>query len=315
MNSLKLLLFAWLTLFSFAAEQTTEKSDSAGSATEDKERPAQDAMPDETSMKEALLKKFNWTRGPAQAELKDIATIQLPEGFMLTGSKGTQELLEMMGNPTSGSELAFLTPTNLSWFVVFEFSDIGYVKDAEKEKLDADAILNSIRKGTEQANKTREKMGVPSMKIVGWEHPPTYNPATQNLEWAIRGESDGEPVINYNTRLLGRKGVMEANLVIDPEKLTATLPTYQSLLSSYAFKQGQTYAEYRSGDKIAKYGLAALITGGAAAVAIKTGLLSGLILFLKKGWKLVVVGIAAIGAGIKKLALGGRRKDFDSGQS
>lgn len=309
MNLLKhlLLAVASVALLS-AAENPTEKT-SAPPA--DRERQAEAAMPDEAALKAAFLSKFTWLKGPQKATLKDIATIELPEGFMLTGEKGTKELLESMGNPTSGSELAFLAPTNLEWFVIFEFADIGYVKDAEKEKLDADALLASIRKGTEQANKMREEMGASPMKIVGWEHPPRYNPATQNLEWAIRGESDGQAVLNYNTRILGRKGVMEANLVIDPEALNVTLPVYQKLLGAYSFQQGQSYAEYRSGDKIAKYGLAALITGGAAAVAIKTGLLGSLILFMKKGWKLVVVAVIAVGAGLKKLVLGGRRKDLD----
>jgi len=68
-------------------------------------------------------------------------------------------------------------------------------------------------------------------------------------------------VVNYNTRLLGRKGVMEVSLVVDPEKLSATMPAYQALLKDYDFKQGERYAEFRQGDKIAKYGLAALVTG------------------------------------------------------
>jgi uncharacterized membrane-anchored protein len=47
--------------------------------------------------------------------------------------------------------------------------------------------------------------------------------------------------------------------------------------------------------------LAALVTGGAAAVALKTGLLGWLILTFKKGAKLIVVAVVAIGAFIKKL--------------
>ena len=51
--------------------------------------------------------------------------------------------------------------------------------------------------------------GWPELKIIGWQQVPRYNPTTNNLEWAIYGESEGKPVVNWNTRLLGRKGVMK----------------------------------------------------------------------------------------------------------
>jgi uncharacterized membrane-anchored protein len=272
-------------------------------------RPAQ-AADSEASKEPSILDNINWTKGPAKAELKSLAEVQVPEGFMFTGAKGTQKLLEAMGNPTSGSELGFLAPTTLVWFVVFEFADVGYVKDDDKDKLDADKLLKSIKEGTEAANKYREKMGAAPLHITGWEIPPRYNEQTHNLEWAIRGESEGSPVINYNTRLLGRKGVMEVNLVIDPEKLNAAMPAYQALLTDYSYKQGERYAEYRSGDKLAKYGLAALITGGAAAVAVKTGLLASLILFFKKAAKFVVLAVLAVFFWLKKLITGcGKTQD------
>ena len=87
---------------------------------------------------------------------------------------------------------------------MFEFEDVGYVKDDEKDSLDANALLESIKQGTEAGNKERRKRGWATMTILGWETPPRYNETTHNLEWAIRGQSEGEPVINHNTRLLGR---------------------------------------------------------------------------------------------------------------
>ena len=62
----------------------------------------------------------------------------------------------------------------------------------------------------------------------------------------------------------------------------------------------KTYAEYRKGDKVAEYGLTALIAGGATYAAVKTGLLGVVITFVKKLWYLIVAGIAAIWGGIKR---------------
>ena len=55
------------------------------------------------------------------------------------------------------------------------FDDIGYVKDDEKSALDADAILASIRDGTEDVNKERAKRGWPAIKVVGWDQRPHYD--------------------------------------------------------------------------------------------------------------------------------------------
>jgi uncharacterized membrane-anchored protein len=238
-----------------------------------------------------------------------VAEIQVPEGFVFTGAKGTQAILEMNGNPVSGDELGFISPTSMVWSVIFEWSDVGYVKDDEKDELNADDLLQSIRGGNEAGNQERRRRGWPILQIVGWEVPPQYNEQTHNLEWAIKGESEGHYFINYNVRLLGRKGVMSATLLVDPEEMTGSLPGYRSLLADYTFQSGHLYTEYRQGDKVAQYGLAALIAGGAAVGAAKLGLFAWLAVFFKKAWKLIVVAVAAVAAGLRKLVHGGRREE------
>jgi uncharacterized membrane-anchored protein len=242
---------------------------------------------------------LNWQRGPCEAQIGDHATIQVPEGYQFVGEQETQELLQWMGNPTDGSELGMLVPSTEEdeWFIVFEFSDVGYVSDDDREELDSDALLDALRQGTERSNAERLRRGWPTMQIVGWEREPNYDAQTNNLEWAVRAESEGEPIVNFNTRLLGREGVMEVNLVVDPDKLAATLPEYKSLLGGYSYVPGKRYAEFRAGDKIARYGLAGLVTGGAAAVALKVGL-------FKKLWKVIVVAFIAVAAFFKKLFFG-----------
>jgi uncharacterized membrane-anchored protein len=204
-----------------------------------------------------------------------------------------------MQNPTSGAELGFLASRTSDWFLVFEFDEVGYIKDDEKNSLDAEAMLESITEGNEAGNKVRAERGWAELKIIGWQQVPRYNPSTNNLEWAIRGESEGKPVVNWNTRLLGRKGVMKVTLVTAPEMLAETLPYFNELVAGFNYTEGNRYAEYRQGDKVAKYGLTALVVGGATAVAAKTGL-------LKYIWKFLVVGVLAAGAFLKKLF--GRKK-------
>lgn len=253
------------------------------------------------SLGAAEPEKFKSLSGPGQGGLGEVAQINVPVGYKFFDGKTTQALMEAMGEPTSGEELGLLSPTNNNFSVFFEFSEVGYVKDDDKDKLDADKLLASIKKGTESGNKQRVKAGNPPLEIIGWEIPPRYDEKTHNLEWAIRARSADQEILNYNTRLLGRKGVMEVVLVVDPAELQTTLPTYRELLAGFNYQGGQSYAEFRQGDKVAKYGLAALVVGGAAVGAAKLGLFATIGLFLKKAWKLVVLGVAAAAGMAKKM--------------
>jgi uncharacterized membrane-anchored protein len=245
-------------------------------------------------------RKLGLVEGPAKAKLKDIGQVDVPEGYVFLDGNGLRALLKRAGEPTSGNELGLLRPTNHSWSVIFEFSAEGYVKDDEKNNLNADKILSEIKAANAEANKERVRNGNAPLEVVGWEQPPKYDETTHNLEWCIRGTSEDHAILNYNTKLLGRKGVMEVVLIVDPEKLHETMPDFRNVLANYSFQTGQTYAEYRPGDKVAKYGLAALVVGGAAVGAAKLGLFTSLLLIFKKGFKLVIVAFVAVVAAIKK---------------
>jgi uncharacterized membrane-anchored protein len=249
----------------------------------------------------SILNKVRWQRGPCSGALGEIAKIEVPSGYVFADGNDTRLLMEYMHNPTSGAELGFIASTDSDWFVVFQFEETGYIKDDEKDSLDAGAMLKAIKKGNDEANKERIKRGWSPLKIIGWQQTPRYNSVTNNLEWAIQGEAEGHQVINWHTRLLGRKGVMRVTLVTDPEQVQTTLPHYESLIGGFDYNPGNRYAEYRQGDKIAKYGLSALIVGGAAAAAAKSGLLK----YLWKGF--IVLVLAAVGF-VKKLF--GRKKEY-----
>ncbi len=243
--------------------------------------------------------KIDWQRGPTVGHLGDIADINIPEGYQFAGKQGAQTALRITHNIPSGKELGVLVPSSAdaNWFMIFEFVETGYVKDTEKDSLDADAILKSIKSGTEAANEERQKQGWKPFHVTGWERPPFYDPQTHNLTWAIRGKGD-DPTdtgsVNHSIRLLGRRGTMNVDLVASPAEYASITPEFNTLISGFNYSQGSRYADFVKGDKVAEYGLAALIAGGAGAVLFKTGLLA-------KFWKLIVVAFVAIGSFIKKI--------------
>jgi uncharacterized membrane-anchored protein len=238
--------------------------------------------------------KLNWIVGPTEVKVGDHAELTVPDGFMFLEPAETSKFQELTENPTNGRE-SLIAPTDLRWFGLFDFDDIGYVKD--DEDIDAKALLESFKAGTEAGNEERRQRGWAELTITGWRFEPRYDPETQRLEWAIEAVSNNLPVVNFNTRLLGRHGVTAATLVADPAALDPAVTEFKRVLAGFNYNEGETYADMREGDKMAEYGLAALIAGGGAAIAAKSGLLKSL-------WKILAAAGIAVAAWVGKVFKG-----------
>lgn len=248
--------------------------------------------------------EFDWLEGPRTVDIgHDLAEITIGEGYLFADGDKTREIMQQIGNPPTYTEVGMIIPASedASWFVVFEFEESGYISDAEKDDIDADAIFESIREGNDHANEEREEMGAAPLELLGWWESPRYDERSNNLVWALLGQSEGDSVVNYATRLLGRRGYISVTLVGEPNELATVKPEVETLMASFAYKPGNRYAEYREGDKLAQYGLTGLIVGGAGAMAVKTGLFAVIGKFFAKMGKLLVVVVLGIGAFFKKI--------------
>jgi uncharacterized membrane-anchored protein len=253
----------------------------------------------------AQIEKLDWKRGPAQGDIAGIATIVVPKGSAFLGSAGTRHFLELQGNLGSDNSFTF-APGNIAWFAVFSFERSGYVSD--DEKIDPDALLAILKKSNAESNEERKRRGIESLVLEDWFITPHYDVQTKRLEWGTRlRQASGGVTVNYSIRLLGRAGVMSALLVSDPASLDKDVKTFKAALAGFDFNSGQKYSEYRAGDKTAEYGLAALIVGGAAAAAAKTGAFKFLEKFIGVG---IVGGLAAVFAAIRSFF--SRRTDKQS---
>ncbi len=247
------------------------------------------------------LQELNWVVGPKSVTVAGNSTLEIPDGYVFLDPPNTSKFEELNENIPSGKEV-MIAPKNLSWSAYLLFEDEGYVKD--DEKIDAPAILKSLKESTEDSNEERRKRGYREIHVAGWAIAPAYNTTTKRLEWATQLHSDDGDGVNFFTKILGRKGYTSVVLATAPERIGPAVEDLNRIVGGYKFNPGNTYAEWRPGEKVAEYGLAGLIVGGAAAAAVKTGLFKGLFKFLAAGiaagWKFIVVIFAALGGALKK---------------
>ena len=237
------------------------------------------------------IAKLPWHSGPGSERIGPQAVLKTDAKLAFLEEASSRKFLELTGNiPEDG--LFVLASSDNDWWATFTFNPMGYVKD--DDEIDADELLASIKSGDEDSNEERKRLGISPLYTDGWAVPPHYDSETKRLEWGVRLLSEGQPVVNYTVRILGRTGVMNATLVADPEKLEADVKSFKNSLAGFQFNPGERYAEFREGDHVAEYGLAALVVGGGAAIAAKTGLFA-------KFWKLILLGVAGVAGFVKKL--------------
>jgi uncharacterized membrane-anchored protein len=252
-----------------------------------------------------------------QIKLKDgLATLNVPAAFKYLDAKGAKTVLvDLWGNPSEQDDdlMGLLMPADMTpldsncWAVTISYSNDGYVKDDDASKINYDDLLKQMQQQVRDDNKERAKQGYPAVELVGWAAPPRYDATTHKLYWAKEIKFDGEPenTLNYDIRVLGRRGVLDLDAVAGMHQLSEIENRTPDILNMVDFDQGNRYADFDPKiDKVAKYGIAALVAGGVAGVAAKLGLFKLLWVFILAAKKFIIIGLAAIAAFFRKIFKG-----------
>ncbi|MCX7313735.1 MAG: DUF2167 domain-containing protein [Alphaproteobacteria bacterium] len=266
-----------------------------------------------------LLKSLHFQRG-AVALGDDLASLRLTEKFVyLDGNDAKMFLTRIWENPPSAASgtLGLLLPTDVSplsdegWAVVITYNKSGYVSDTDAEKIDYASLLKEMQEATRLASAERVKQGYEQYELVGWARQPYYDKKEKKLYWAkaLRFGAATDETLNYEIRILGRKGVLSLNAVADMSAMARIDRSAPELLSMVSFNQGNLYSEFNpSIDEAAAYGVAGLIAGG---LLTKAGFFKGLLVLLLASKKLVAVSLFAAFGGLwvgLKAMFGGRNK-------
>jgi uncharacterized membrane-anchored protein len=238
-----------------------------------------------------------------------IATLKLDDEFRYLDPSDTQKLLEQLwGNPpgSGGDTLGMVIPKPdggsepPAWGVIVSYDEDGHVSDKDANKIDYADLLKTMQKQASDANEERVKQGYPKVTLGGWAEPPHYDAGEHKIYWAKDlsfGDSQHH-TLNYFVRVLGRKGVLELNAVAGMDQLDQVRRAMKQVMAMAEFSAGNRYADFDSStDKLAAYGLAALVAGGIAA---KTGLLAKLLAIAFAAKKFLVLIAAGAVAAFRK---------------
>lgn len=242
-------------------------------------------------------------------ELPDgIATIRLPAGYrFLDGENAERVIVDGWGNPPGDKPLGMIVPAGINplddagWGVVVTFIGDGYVNDDKAGEIDYDELLRQMQKDTRDENPDRLRQGYRALELVGWAARPHYDAATHKLYWARElAEVGGGPVhaLNYDVRVLGRRGVLSLNAIAAMPMLPGIERDMQQVLGFVDFNQGHRYADFTRGDKVAAYGIGALVAGTLAA---KAGFFKVLLVGLLAAKKVIVAAAVALAAFLRRL--------------
>ena len=269
----------------------------------------------ENAEAQAFVKGLDYQQGEIKLGAAK-ATLSVPASFYFLGAADAKKVLvDQWGNPPSSAEgiLGMLFPATMtpmdadSWGATVTYSAEGYVTDDDAKSTDYDELLANMKASTAAGNEERAKAGYEPIELIGWASPPYYDQPAHKVHWAkeLKFGTAAVNTVNYDVRVLGRNGVLEISFITDMNHLTAVKTAMPDTLAMASFDAGSRYEDFDSSiDKVAGYGIAALIGG---AVAQKAGLFALALLFLKKFAVIFIAAGAALLGGLKRL-FGGRGK-------
>ena len=264
------------------------------------------ALPETDSLKD-VKSRLHFQTGEVMLP-GNFAKLSLSEDFRyLPPDDADFVLTKLWGNPPGRKTLGMIFPRHMSpavkdtWGIVITYSDDGYIKDSDADSINYDKLLKQMQQRANAANEQRARQGFPTLELVGWAASPRYDKQTHKMYWAkeLKFSDSKVNTLNYNIRVLGRAGVLNLNAVASMEALSRIEANAPQIVGLVNFTEGNRYADFnRSTDKVAAYGLAALVAGGVAA---KAGLFKVILAALLAAKKLVVIGVMALAAMCKKL--------------
>jgi len=251
---------------------------------------------------DSLESSFNYQTGEIKFD-NNIGTLTVPKGFRyLDADQARTVIHDLWGNPGGDGTMGMLVPADIpitsmeAWAFIITYEDMGYVKDDDADDIDYKELLEELQSETTEENESRTKQGYEPISIIGWATTPFYDKEKKILHWAKEikfGESE-ENTLNYNVRVLGRKGVLVLNAVASMTDLPEVKENIDPVLTAFAYSEGNQYDDFNPEvDEVAAWTIGGLVAGKVLAKA-------GILALILKNIKLIGLAIVGLGGAIWK---------------
>ena len=260
---------------------------------------------------DSLNNSFTFQQGKVELPEGNIS-LNIPKGFRFLDKKQAEKVLfDVYGNPRSeGATRGLIFPEDHGvgdeggFFFNVSYEAMGFVKDTDADKIDYAELLTKMKENGKEENESRKKEGYPEIDLVGWANPPFYDKEHKVLHWAkeLRFGKSEENTLNYDVRVLGRKGVVSLNAVAGMAELELVKANIGSVLNIVQYKEGSRYADFNPGiDQVAAVTIGGLIAGKLLAKA-------GFFVIILKFIKPILLAFGGGGAALWRW-ITGKKKD------
>ncbi|MFY9311444.1 MAG: DUF2167 domain-containing protein [Bacteroidia bacterium] len=244
---------------------------------------------------DSIEKSFTYEHGTVTLR-NGIGNIEIPTGFKyLEPVQAEKVLVDLWGNPRSPDiTLGLILPehqgilSDSGYVFNVQYDEIGYVKDDDADEIDYDELLTQMQQETEEENQERVRQNYEPITIVGWAAKPFYDKDKKILHWAkeVKFGNNEINTLNYNIRVLGRKGVIVLNAIASMPHLPMVQKDINKVLTIVKFNEGLKYENFDSSiDEVAAWTIGGLVAG---KVLAKVGFLA----LILKFWKLIALAVA-----------------------
>ena len=241
---------------------------------------------------EELLQAINnlpWETGPLVYNYNLAnSKINISGDFSILRNEDAHQMLFWL----NGTEFSYVDMYAMSDIdasqLLFSYTESGYVKTDDWTKVDPDKFIKEIRENYKLSNETRKKNGQPTIMDVTWNKKPYLDDTLNSVYYALNVEwSNNTSSVEGTAIILGREGYTTANYVGGDQGYNESM--LLKLSKMHKFNATKEYKDWKSGDKVAAAGIAALLASTLGVKFLKPGILAVVAIFLKKLWFIIFI--------------------------
>lgn len=200
---------------------------------------------------EILAASFCYKTG--EQELGKGAVLQVPTGYRFLDSAQGRVLVEhLWGNPENPDILGVLLADRMGPMekdfrgVVISFEASGYMAESEIRTIDYTKLLGEMKEQLKNDNLLRRRKGAGVITGMDWAFTPYYNKDNHTLHWArvLHFGKASSSTLNYEVRLLGRKGVLCFTAIGNATELDQIKQQVALITAGAHFTPGNSYTDF-----------------------------------------------------------------------